>query len=162
MKRLTGFFLLLVLTLASLYAQEQAEQLEAGQLPNLIIHSGDLFHTRSFQFLDGTPIPARELNNVLNIPENEQILIDLRRLTIGRRVNTALSLAGFAGTVVYLSAGWENWPGYEVATSLFIGLWLGPWIANLFLRNAEQTRVMMAVDNFNLSILGLPVAGPQR
>ena len=162
MKYIMGIFLLLILAIAPTYALECNEPIAAYQFPNIIIHAGNLFNPIAFQFLDGTPITPREMNNVLNIPENESVLRDLRRITVGRRVYTGLALAGFVGTLIYLTEGWENWPGYEIGTSMFMGVWLGAWIGTRSLRNAEHTRLMMAVDNFNMSIMGIPVTSPRR
>ena len=161
----TGFIFLFLLVSASLYAQGHNTRQDCDTIPielgtdvlhNLLIHTSNIWQF-SFQFLDGTAVTTTKLSTLLNIPQNNQVLVkQIWRGQITNNIVQSIMWASLGGLLVYTAV---DLPGTEIATPVFGGTWLISFLASTFIQSTRNMRILQAVDNFNLYLLGIPVTG---
>jgi hypothetical protein len=161
MKHLFTILLIFLLAPAVVRAEEIAldgppKTANAGQteLPQLLIHQ-NTFNALKFQFTGGATIPPGQLTALLNIPENEQLLRTAKNYVIATRILNALTFVSAAGVFIY--AGFDNLPYSDTMFNASLCAVLGSTTAGFFTGQKAGVSYLRAVDNYNLSILGIPV-----
>jgi hypothetical protein len=145
-----------------LSAQENIEENDAGQSGNslpafapsaLILRKG-AFGPYALQ--DGTSLKYRDLRaRLLTVPEKNAVL----RRADGWRIASWATLAvmsGLAVTGIVYTAN-PDWANAKEMAMAFDAASLSLWLAEALFWNLSQNTMDKAVDNYNLSIMGVPI-----
>ena len=153
---------LLAVSAVTLSAQERIDENNAGRSDNsltafeppaLIVRKG-VFGTYTLQ--DGTSLKYRDLRaRLLTVPENGAVL----RRADGWRIATWATLAVMAGATVtgLVYTANPDWPHAKEMAVAFEAAGLSLSLAEMLFWNLSQNTMDKAVDNYNLSVMGIPV-----
>lgn len=168
MKKVISFFLL---TLSfALYAQEASTSSESVQTsqpleitfnkdslisegtPPLVIHRGGLFDVYQYKLLDGTKLSDREVNKLLKTVSENKSLLTKKNIWTGIDYAFIAGLCAAVGVNMYASnKDWSNMTYYSAAAG--VGCFLFAVCSGM----VAQSYRSAAVDNYNLSVMGIPL-----
>lgn len=159
MKKL--ILILSVILSFGLYAEEAQTAFEAdfslgdtasdsADFPRLVIHREGILNMYNYMFSNGESLSHGEVNKLLEeIPENNGIMT---KSNVWSGASYAF-LAGFCTSVAinaYANTkGWSDMTHYSIASGL------GCLAFAMYSRMASQSYRSVAVDNYNLSVMGI-------
>jgi hypothetical protein len=147
----------------ALYSQETNVLVNENVTPynqepifEFIIHSDSLFNPFSFRYLDGTSLSMSELNRIIDIPENRTLLKGIKQGGITAIILNVVTLAATGGIIAYSFA---DLPHADIMKPVLYGVAGGSVIISIGVGMTVFTKYMPAIDNYNLSILGIKIKG---
>jgi hypothetical protein len=128
----------------------------AERLPIVVHQNSMMFFPFNYQFLDGTPlVDDAKLRQILRtVPENEKPLRQEKGWRTAAYIFGALCIATTAAHSAYLLSDYPNRDAMMLAFYLgeVAGLGLTFWTGM-----TANNKMARAVDNYNLSIMGIPI-----
>jgi hypothetical protein len=111
----------------------------------------------NYQFLDGTTITKRkQLFDILStVPENKALLKEEKVWHAMTCTGAAVTAAGWFGTVWYI---WRpDEPNRETILQASVFTFVGGMAVTFFSAAIRDSKKHRAVDNYNLTIMGVPI-----
>jgi hypothetical protein len=140
----------------SVLINENGTSYNQGSLSEIIIHSDSLFNPFSFRYLDGTSLSMSELNRIIDIPENQTLMKGIKQTGITAIILNIVTLAATGGIIAYSFA---DLPHADIMKPVLYSVAGGSVIINIGVGMTVFTKYMRAIDNYNLSILGIKIKG---
>jgi hypothetical protein len=154
MKKTLLFGVLVLLLTVNVLAAENGTPYNQEQKFEFIIHSDSLFNPFSFRYLDGTPLSMSELNRIIDIPENRTLLKGIKQGGITAIILNVVTLGATGGIIAYSFA---DLPHADIMKPVLYSVAAGSVIINIGVGMTVFTKYMRAIDNYNLSILGIKI-----
>lgn len=125
-------------------------------LPILIHQDSIMFFPFNYQFLDGTlKVNRNQMRQILcTLPDNEKILKQEKGLRVMSYIFGTICIAS---TAVHLGYLFSDRPNRNIMmTAFYVGEVVG--LGLTFVTGmAANNKISRAVDNYNLSIMGIPI-----
>jgi hypothetical protein len=126
-------------------------------IPNILLHQNSImFFPFNYQLLDGTPkVDSNKLRQILRTaPGNEKLLKQEKGLRIMAYVFGTICMASTAAHLGYLFSDYPD--RNAMMTAFYVGETVGLGLT-FFTGMAANNKISRAVDNYNLSIMGIPI-----
>ncbi|MDR0557149.1 MAG: hypothetical protein LBG43_04680 [Treponema sp.] len=128
----------------------------AESLPIVVRQNSMMFFPFNYQFLDGTPLIFRDkLRQILGaVPENKKLLRQEKGWRTMAYIFGALCMASTAAHSAYLFSDYPNRDAIMLVAYFgeVAGFGLTFWAGM-----TANNKIARAVDNYNLSIMGIPI-----
>jgi hypothetical protein len=129
------------------------------EMPKLLIHSNNIFNPLSYQFSDGSPVTSSEFKQLLDIPTNQTLLKQIKQTTIASKSLGFFTLAIAGGMFAYI---FGDLPNSEIMLPVLSGVSILSSTSIIFISQITGIKIMQAVDNYNLYILGIPIGNMRK
>jgi hypothetical protein len=148
-----GLFFLLCIIHLSAQDQDQFNEGQTASFPNFALSSIDYY--LQFKLADGTSLKYKEFKELIRIPENEKLLRRAEGWHITAWISTVAWIGARLGSLYYTTHKDASY-----ADEMRIGLDLVELVSfgALIIAGVEMPKNMTrAIDNYNLSIMGIPI-----
>jgi hypothetical protein len=125
-----------------------------NETPKLLIHTGKYFPSLSYQFPDGSPVSSVEFGQLLDIPSNQLLLKQIRQSSVVSRSLGWFTLAVAGSMFAYIFA---DLPNAEIMLPVLSGVGIVSAVGSVYTSQVMSIKILQAIDNYNLSILGIPI-----
>jgi hypothetical protein len=122
----------------------------------LLLRNSNWFSYSNYQLLDGTSLKHKELSSLLKtVPENKPLFNQRKGVVIGNWAFAAVAFTSFITAHVYYHNGDLPYAEIMHETALIVGM--GALFGELIMYDWGKDLFQRAVDNYNLSIQGIPI-----
>jgi hypothetical protein len=120
----------------------------------IVLWERNIFHS-PFQLLDGTSLDYKDVRMRFSaIPENKTLIRQEKNWYTTQYVLAAVSLASALGGTAYAIS---NLPYVVPVSPVLLGTGVVSLIGTLIANNAWRKTFHLAVRNYNLTVLGIPI-----
>jgi hypothetical protein len=156
-KKMKHYFVLgcVAFIVSGLFAQADLSSSEKDS-SKLLLRNATWFSYANYQLLDGTALKHKELSALLKtVPENKLLFNQRKHVVIGNWAFAALAFSSFITAHVYYHNSDLPYAKTMHETALIIGM--GALFGELIMYDWGKDLFQRAVDNYNLSIQGIPI-----
>jgi hypothetical protein len=126
----------------------------------LVLRIDNWFSFSDYQLFDGTALKSKDINTLIKtVPENKPLLSQRTGVVIAKVSFTALAFSGLMTAYLYPKSDLPN-PDIVSGVALLTGM--GALLGEIIMYQWGEDILQRSVDNYNLSIMGIPIPVKKR